>query len=44
MSVDPNAARAVFMAALDRSGPDERAAYLDEACAGDEMLRQRVPL
>src|SRR5262245_23341833 len=44
MSVDPNAAKAVFMAALDRSGPAERAAYLDEACAGDEMLRQRVEL
>src|SRR2546425_2580074 len=44
MSVDPNAAKAIFMTALDKSDPAERAAYLAEACAGDEMLRQRVEL
>jgi tetratricopeptide (TPR) repeat protein len=44
MSVDPLAARAIFMTALDRSDPAERAAYLDEACGGDELLQQRVEL
>jgi serine/threonine protein kinase/TolB-like protein/tetratricopeptide (TPR) repeat protein len=31
----------LFHAALERK-PQERAAFLDEACAGDEALRQRV--
>lgn len=31
----------IFYAALDYEG-DERAAYLAQACAGDEALRQRV--
>ncbi len=34
--------RKIFEAALDRTDPAERAAYLDEACAGDTELRQRV--
>jgi serine/threonine protein kinase len=34
-------AEAVFFAALDRK-PEERAAYLDQACAGDADLRARV--
>ncbi len=34
-------ARDIFLAALERT-PAERAAYLDEACAGDAALRQRV--
>jgi hypothetical protein len=34
--------RVIFEAALDRSDPAERAAYLDEACAGDAELRRRV--
>ena len=34
--------RAIFMEALDRDTPTERAAYLDEACAGDPALRERV--
>jgi hypothetical protein len=33
---------AVFAAALEKSSPAERAAYLDEACSGDATLRQRV--
>jgi uncharacterized protein (TIGR03067 family) len=33
---------AVFAAALDKRIPAERAAYLDEACAGDPELRRRV--
>lgn len=32
----------VFAAALEKSSPAERAAYLDEACSGDAALRQRV--
>ena len=42
MPVDPNAAKAMFMTALDRSDPAERAAYLDQACGGDAALRRRV--
>src|SRR5262249_51373280 len=34
-------ARSLFLAALERP-PAERAVYLDEACAGDAALRQRV--
>src|SRR5262245_9435390 len=34
-------AEAIFFAALERS-PIERAAYLDEACAGDAGLRARI--
>jgi hypothetical protein len=32
----------VFAAALEKSNPAEREAYLDEACSGDAALRQRV--
>jgi WD40 repeat protein len=32
----------VFAAALQKSNPAERAAYLEEACAGDPALRQQV--
>jgi serine/threonine protein kinase len=34
--------RSIFMAALERESAPERSAYLDEACAGDTALRQRV--
>ena len=34
-------ARDLFLAALERP-PDERAAFLQEACAGDEELRREV--
>ena len=34
--------RSIFLAALDRPDPAERAAYLDQACAGDPELRRRV--
>jgi serine/threonine protein kinase len=33
---------AIFMAALDIESADERAAFLDEACAGNGALRSRV--
>src|SRR5262245_57688055 len=32
----------IFAAALDKRTPAERSAYLDEACAADAALRQRV--
>src|SRR5947208_2681897 len=32
----------VFAEALDKATDEERAAYLAEACAGDEKLRRRV--
>jgi len=34
--------RSIFLAALDRPDPTERAAYLDQACAGDAELRRRI--
>ena len=33
---------AIFFAALEKSSPEERAAYLEETCAGDADLRRRV--
>src|SRR5262249_32169073 len=39
---DPSPLEAVFFAALEKGSPQERAAYLDEACAGDPDLRRRV--
>jgi serine/threonine protein kinase len=32
----------IFLAALEKSPPQKRAAYLDEACGDDEPLRRRV--
>src|SRR5262245_35685403 len=34
--------RELFMEALDRASPVDRAAYLDAACGGDSALRERV--
>ena len=34
--------REIFTAALDRYSPEERRAYLDEACGNDLELRRRV--
>jgi serine/threonine protein kinase/WD40 repeat protein len=42
MSVDANAAKAIFMIALDKSHPEDRSAYLDGACSGNCALRRRV--
>jgi serine/threonine protein kinase len=33
---------AIFFTALDKPTPEARAAFLDEACAGDENLRRQV--
>ena len=32
----------LFVAALERDDPAERAAYLDQACGADASLRQRL--
>jgi WD40 repeat protein len=42
MNPDPKRVEALFTAARDIANAAARAAYLDEACAGDEPLRQRV--
>ncbi len=34
--------QAVFLAALEFAHPEERVAYLAEACAGDTKLRRQV--
>ena len=34
--------QAIFIEALEKAPPAERAAFLDRACAGDPALRQRV--
>ena len=34
--------RAIFITALEKDDPAERAAFLDQACAGDRPLRQRI--
>jgi tRNA A-37 threonylcarbamoyl transferase component Bud32 len=34
--------RTIFLGALDREDPAERAAYLDAVCADDPVLRQRI--
>ncbi len=39
---DPSPAEVIFFAVLEKATPAERAAYLDEACAGNETLRRRV--
>src|SRR5215831_4907622 len=41
MTLDPQRARSIFLAALEQAG-DERRAFLDEACAGDADLCRRV--
>jgi serine/threonine protein kinase len=42
MPADPNRVAAIFAAALSHESTNQRAAYLDEACAGDAELRGRV--
>jgi serine/threonine protein kinase len=44
MPVDVNAAKAIFMTALEKIDRAERAAYVREACGHDEALRQRVEI
>jgi serine/threonine protein kinase len=42
MSEEKKDLLAIFNEAIELPSPDERAAYLDRACAGDAMLRSRV--
>jgi hypothetical protein len=42
MPVDPQRLKAVFLGALEKIAPDERAAYLDHFCGNDAELRQRA--
>jgi hypothetical protein len=41
MALDSQRAKSIFLAAADRPG-EERAAFLDGACAGEAELRRRV--
>src|SRR5688572_395153 len=34
--------RTIFMQALEKDTPEHRSAFLDEACAGDGVLREQV--
>ncbi len=42
MAAEPGSEETLFAAALQRETPAQRAAYLDEACAGNPALRARV--
>src|SRR5262249_7857135 len=42
MAADAKTVKAIFLAALDKAAPTDRAAYLDEACAGNVTMRQSV--
>ncbi len=39
---EPSPLEVIFFTALEKGSPQERAAYLDEACAGDPDLRRRI--
>src|SRR6266568_3427655 len=42
MNADAQQVRSLFLAAVEDHAPGQWAAYLDEACAGDQELRRRV--
>jgi serine/threonine-protein kinase len=42
MPDDSKDAKEIFLAAVQKPAPDERAAFLDAACTGDAALRRRV--
>jgi serine/threonine-protein kinase len=42
MAGSPSELRAIFWEALERAGPQEQAAYLDQACQGRPQLRARL--
>ena len=42
MPTDPQSVDSIFLAALEKSSPEERAAYLDIACGDNAELRSRV--
>jgi hypothetical protein len=42
MKTDLESARSIFLAAVDEAPGDDRARYVESACAGDEILRREV--
>src|SRR5438309_2365015 len=42
MHPDKHRVDSIFLAAAAKATPEERSAYLDDACGGDQELRQRV--
>jgi serine/threonine protein kinase len=42
MPVEVDQIKAVFLTALEKTAPADRAAYLDEVCAGNAPFRQRI--
>ena len=42
MPTDPQSVDSIFLVALEKSSPEERAAYLDAACGENGELRSRV--
>ncbi len=44
MSVDFAKMQEIFLAAVERRRPDDRQAYLDQACASDEEMRRQVEM
>jgi WD40 repeat protein len=42
MPADPKQVKAIFLAAVEKATPEERAAFLSEACGADEALRRRT--
>ena len=42
MPADPTLLKSIFLAAVEKATPEERAAFLREACGGDEELRRRA--
>ena len=44
MSVDFAKMQEIFLAAVERRRPDDRQAYLDQACASDDEMRRQVEL
>ncbi len=42
MPKPPSNADSIFFAALEKTDPKDRAAYLDQACGQDAKLRKRI--
>jgi eukaryotic-like serine/threonine-protein kinase len=42
MNADPQQAKAIFLEAVEKHGPDQWPAFLDQACSGQPELRRRV--
>jgi hypothetical protein len=44
MPADPKQVKALFLAAVEKATPQQRAVFLREACGADEELRRRAVL